>query len=108
MESEQPDKVIEARLRVRASSNDAHYAGDLVDGAWVLGLFGALATEISILHDGDEGLFRAYEEIEFERSVTAGRLIDPPLPIARASGTVVVPEQRQSGGSVSIHAGDSK
>ena len=43
-----------------------------------------------------------------ERSVTAGRLIDPPLPIARASGTVVVPEQRQSGGSVSIHAGDSK
>ncbi|MBN8869746.1 MAG: hypothetical protein J0H66_07685 [Solirubrobacterales bacterium] len=146
MESEQPDKVIEARLRVRASSNDAHYAGDLVDGAWVLGLFGDLATEISILHDGDEGLFRAYEEIEFlapvvagdfvearatlvsagrtsrkiefvaekqvcadpERSVTAGRLIDPPLPIARASGTVVVPEQRQSGGSVSIHAGDSK
>ncbi|OJU93922.1 MAG: 3-aminobutyryl-CoA ammonia lyase [Solirubrobacterales bacterium 67-14] len=137
---------MEARLRVRASSNDAHYAGDLVDGAWVLGLFGDLATEISILHDGDEGLFRAYEEIEFlapvvagdfvearatlvsagrtsrkiefvaekqvcadpERSVTAGRLIDPPLPIARASGTVVVPEQRQSGGSVSIHAGDSK
>jgi 3-aminobutyryl-CoA ammonia-lyase len=146
MESEQPKKVIEARLRVRASSQDAHYAGDLVDGAWVLGLFGDLATEISIRHDGDEGLFRAYQEIEFvapviagdfiearaklvsvgrtsrkiefvaekqisadpERSVSAGRLIDPPLPVARASGIVVVPVQRQSGGSVSIPVGDSK
>ena len=32
----------------------AHYAGDLVDGAYVLGLFGDVATELCIRTDGDE------------------------------------------------------
>lgn len=80
MEFEQSENAIEAQLRVRASTQDAHYAGDLVDGAWVLGLFGDLATEICIRHDGDEGLFRAYREIEFLSPVVAGDFVE-----ARAS-----------------------
>ena len=35
----------------------AHYAGNLVDGAYSLGLFGDVATEMCIVTDGDEGLF---------------------------------------------------
>ena len=50
-------------LRVRMGSHDAHYAGELVDGARILGLFGDVATELLIRLDGDEGLFRAYEAI---------------------------------------------
>jgi hypothetical protein len=45
-------------LRLRMSRHDAHYGGNLVDGARMLGLFGDVATELCILHDGDEGLFR--------------------------------------------------
>ncbi len=54
-----------AMLRLRLSSQDAHYGGQLVDGARLLALFGDVATELLIRHDGDEGLFRAYETIEF-------------------------------------------
>jgi len=54
---------------------DCHYAGDLVDGAAVLQLFGDLATEMSIRLDGDEGLFRAYELIEFLQPIRAGDFI---------------------------------
>jgi 3-keto-5-aminohexanoate cleavage enzyme len=46
--------------RVRMSAHDAHYAGELVDGARMLALFGDVATELLIRLDGDEGLFRAY------------------------------------------------
>ncbi|HXN40315.1 MAG TPA: 3-aminobutyryl-CoA ammonia lyase, partial [Myxococcaceae bacterium] len=35
--------------------HDAHYGGNLVDGARLLGLFGDLATELLIRQDGDEG-----------------------------------------------------
>ena len=52
-------------LRLRMGAHDAHYAGELVDGARVLALFGDVATELLIRLDGDEGLFRAYEEVEF-------------------------------------------
>src|SRR5512132_542717 len=48
-------------LRVRMGAHDAHYAGELVDGARMLALFGDVATELLIRLDGDEGLFRAYE-----------------------------------------------
>ena len=54
-----------ATLRVRMGTHDAHYGGDLVDGARLLGLFGDVATELLIRSDGDEGLFRAYETVEF-------------------------------------------
>ena len=58
------------------SSHDAHYGGDLVDGARMLGLFGDVATELLIQHDGDEGLFKAYQEVEFLAPVYAGDYIE--------------------------------
>jgi 3-keto-5-aminohexanoate cleavage enzyme len=63
-------------LRVRVSAHDAHYAGELVDGARILALFGDLATELLIRLDGDEGLFRAYQSVEFLAPVFAGDFIE--------------------------------
>jgi len=63
-------------IRVRMSSNDAHYGGNLVDGAKILELFGDVATELLIKNDGDEGLFRAYDSIEFLAPVYAGDYIE--------------------------------
>ena len=124
----------EAKLRVRMSSRDAHYAGNLVDGARILNLFGDLATELTIRYDGDEGLLRAYDKIEFLAPVHAGDFIEvtgkitktgktsrkmsfeaykviapspdqrhesacdvlePPILVAKASGTCVVLKEKQ-------------
>jgi len=63
-------------LRLRLSAHDAHYAGELVDGARMLALFGDVATELLIRLDGDEGLFRAYESVEFLAPVFAGDFIE--------------------------------
>src|SRR5471030_1419768 len=63
-------------LRLRMSAHDAHYAGELVDGARMLALFGDLATELLIRLDGDEGLFRAYENVEFLAPVFAGDYVE--------------------------------
>lgn len=62
--------------RLRLSQADAHYGGNLVDGAKVLALFGDVATELLIIHDGDEGLFRAYEEVNFLAPLYAGDFIE--------------------------------
>ena len=51
----------------------AHYAGNLVDGAYSLGLFGDVATEMCIRTDGDEGLFASYSDVQFLQPVRAGR-----------------------------------
>ncbi len=56
--------------------SDAHYGGGLVDGAYVLGLFGDLATEACIRMDGDEGLFAAYDDVQFRAPVLAGDVIE--------------------------------
>jgi 3-aminobutyryl-CoA ammonia-lyase len=58
------------------SSADAHYGGNLVDGAKMLQLFGDVATELLINHDGDEGLFCAYDSVEFLAPVYAGDYIE--------------------------------
>ncbi|MBL7904916.1 MAG: 3-aminobutyryl-CoA ammonia lyase [Bacteroidales bacterium] len=58
------------------SSHDAHYGGNLVDGARMLQLFGDVATELLIQHDGDEGLFKAYDNVEFMAPVFAGDYIE--------------------------------
>lgn len=63
-------------LRVRMSQADAHYGGGLVDGARILGLFGDVATELLIRLDGDEGLFRAYDSVDFLAPVHAGDFIE--------------------------------
>jgi 3-aminobutyryl-CoA ammonia-lyase len=70
------EDTMEARLKVRMSTHDAHYGGNLVDGARVLNLFGDVATELLIRYDGDEGLFRAYSSIEFLAPVYAGDFIE--------------------------------
>lgn len=121
-------------IRLRMSQHDAHYGGELVDGARVLGLFGDVATELLIRHDGDEGLFVAYDMVEFKAPVFAGdyieahgeiskvgntsrrmefaaykviqslrdplspsaaEVVDPPVLVVRASGTCVVPKDKQ-------------
>jgi len=116
------------------SMHDAHYAGELIDGAKILQLFGDVATELLIQHDGDEGLFAAYDTIEFLAPVYAGdyieakgwiekvgntsrkmkfeaykvienaglieqdsacNVLDEPILVCRASGTCVVPKEKQ-------------
>ena len=52
------DKPIECLLRLRMSMQDAHYGGNLVDGAKMLHLVGDAVTELLIISDGDEGLTR--------------------------------------------------
>jgi 3-aminobutyryl-CoA ammonia-lyase len=54
----------------------AHYAGHLVDGAYSLGLFGDVATEVCIRTDGDEGLFASYSDVQFVSPVRAGDLLE--------------------------------
>ncbi|HHZ02004.1 MAG TPA: 3-aminobutyryl-CoA ammonia lyase [Tissierellia bacterium] len=124
---------MKALIRLRMSSQDAHYGGDLVDGARMLGLFGDVATELLIRNDGDEGLFVAYDNVEFLAPVYAGDYIEAegeivsqgkssrkmvfearkvivprkdisesacdfleePIVVCRASGTCVVPKDKQ-------------
>ena len=112
-------------IRVRMSAKDAHYGGNLVDGAHMLHLFGDVATELLILRDGDEGLFKAYDMVEFIAPVYAGDfiegntsrkmvfearkviaprpdisdsaadLLEEPVVVCRASGTCVTPKKCQ-------------
>lgn len=63
-------------IRMRMSAHDAHYGGNLVDGARMLNLFGDVATELLIIQDGDEGLFCAYDNVEFLAPVYAGDYIE--------------------------------
>ena len=61
----------------------AHYAGNLVDGAYVLGLFGDVATEVCIRTDGDEGLFASYSEVQFRAPVQAGDVVEVEATVTR-------------------------
>ncbi|HBN97066.1 MAG TPA: 3-aminobutyryl-CoA ammonia lyase [Firmicutes bacterium] len=63
-------------IRVRVSAAQAHYGGELVDGAFVLQLFGDCATELLIRHDGDEGLFLTYSDVQFKAPVYAGDFLE--------------------------------
>ena len=67
---------ITSLIRLRISAHEAHYAGGLVDGARMLNLFGDVATELLIRSDGDEGLFVAYDSVEFRAPVHAGDYIE--------------------------------
>lgn len=125
----------EVMIRLRMSQADAHYGGNLVDGAKMLEFFGDVATELLIRNDGDEGLFRAYDNIEFLAPVYAGdyievvgrivkkgktsrkmefearkvikprtdisdsaaEVLDEPIIVTKASGTCVVPLDKQRG-----------
>jgi 3-aminobutyryl-CoA ammonia-lyase len=63
-------------IRVRLSASDAHYGGQLVNGAHMLSLFGDVATELAILYDGGEGLLVGYENIEFLAPIFAGDFVE--------------------------------
>lgn len=123
----------ETNIKLRMSSHDAHYGGNLVDGARMLALFGDVATALLIMSDGDEGLFCAYDDVQFLAPVYAGDFIEArgritkignssrqmqfealkyivprsdlsesacdylsePIVVCRASGTCVVPKNKQ-------------
>ena len=61
----------------------AHYAGDLVDGAYSLALFGDVATEVCIRTDGDEGLFASYSDVQFKAPVRAGDILEIEAKVTR-------------------------
>lgn len=61
----------------------AHYAGNLVDGAYSLGLFGDVATEMCIVTDGDEGLFASYADVQFREPVRAGDVVEVTCELTR-------------------------
>ena len=67
---------MKSMIRLRMGAEDAHYGGQLVDGAHMLHLFGDVATELLIMNDGDEGLFSAYDNVEFLAPVYAGDYIE--------------------------------
>lgn len=132
---------MESIIRLRMSEHDAHYGGRLVDGARMLALFGDVATELLIRLDGDEGLFVAYDNVEFRAPVYAGdyieargtitkvgntsrkmeftaskviegnidpanpsaaRVLDPPVIVTYATGTCVVPKDKQRHGGAAV------
>lgn len=61
----------------------AHYAGNLVDGAYSLGLFGDVATEVCIRTDGDEGLLASYSDVQFIAPVRAGDVLEVEAVVTR-------------------------
>jgi 3-aminobutyryl-CoA ammonia-lyase len=61
----------------------AHYAGNLVDGAYALGLFGDVATDLCIQHDGDEGLFASYSDVQFKAPIRAGDVVEVTATLTR-------------------------
>ena len=61
----------------------AHYGGNLVDGAYVLGMFGDVATELCVRSDGDEGLFAGYEQVRFLAPVRAGDVLEATARLVR-------------------------
>lgn len=61
----------------------AHYAGNLVDGAYALGLFGDVATEVCIRTDGDEGLFASYSDVQFRAAMRAGDVLEVSATVTR-------------------------
>jgi 3-aminobutyryl-CoA ammonia-lyase len=61
----------------------AHYGGSLVDGAYVLGLFGDVATEVCIRTDADEGLFASYDDVQFRAPVRAGDVLEATATVTR-------------------------
>jgi 3-aminobutyryl-CoA ammonia-lyase len=74
-EASMTDDAVTASLRIRVGSEDAHY-GSIAPGAYVMKIFGDLATEITVRRDGDEGLLRAYENVEFLAPVRPGDFLE--------------------------------
>jgi 3-aminobutyryl-CoA ammonia-lyase len=82
---EQPDPRLGMQVTHRryVPYSHAHYAGNLVDGAYVLGLFGDVATEVCIRTDNDEGLFASYADVQFLAPVRAGDVVEVTATVTR-------------------------
>jgi 3-aminobutyryl-CoA ammonia-lyase len=82
---EQPDHRLGLRVvhRRYVPYSHAHYAGNLVDGAYSLACFGDVATEVCIRTDGDEGLFASYSDVQFKAPVRAGDVIEIEAEVVR-------------------------
>ena len=80
-------KGLTATIRVRLSAHDAHYGGNLVNGAYMLSLFGDVATELAIICDGDEGLLVGYEKVELLAPLFAGDYVEATGRITRVGRT---------------------
>ncbi len=81
--SDGPGVGVTVTHRRYVSDASAHYAGDLVDGAFVLALFGDVATEMCIRTDGDEGLFASYSDVQFVGAVRAGDVVETEATLTR-------------------------
>jgi 3-aminobutyryl-CoA ammonia-lyase len=79
--------ILRSTLRTRVGAEHAHYGGGLVDGAFVLKLFGDAATELLVRNDGDEGLFRAYSAVEFLAPVRGGDYLEVSADLVRIGRT---------------------
>jgi 3-aminobutyryl-CoA ammonia-lyase len=75
--------VITVTHRRYVPYSHAHYAGNLVDGAYSLGLFGDVATEVCVRLDGDEGLFASYDDVQFRAPVQAGDVLEVTATVVR-------------------------
>ena len=62
----------EVMLRHRMSAGEAHYAGNLVQGAYIVNEWGDVGTELAIRLFGDESLFVGYSEVRYTAPVFAG------------------------------------
>lgn len=76
MHEHQSTQTYTSTLRVRLSSHDAHYGGQLVNGGSLMTIYGDIATELAILCDGDEGLLVGYESVEFLAPLYAGDFVE--------------------------------
>lgn len=81
--SEDPRLGLTVTHRRYVPYSHAHYGGNLVDGAYMLGLFGDVATEACIRTDGDEGLFASYSDVQFRAPVIAGDVLEVTATISR-------------------------
>jgi 3-aminobutyryl-CoA ammonia-lyase len=81
--SEDPRVGLTVTHRRYVPYSHAHYGGNLVDGAYILGLFGDVATEACIRTDGDEGLFASYSDVQFRAPVIAGDVLEVSCTITR-------------------------
>jgi 3-aminobutyryl-CoA ammonia-lyase len=83
--TEAPDSRLGASVTHRryVPYSHAHYAGNLVDGAYTVGLFGDVATDLMIVTDGDEGLFASYSDIQFTAPVRAGDVLEVTATVTR-------------------------
>lgn len=83
----QPTEPIVSTLRVRIGQEEAHYGGNLVEGARVLKLLGDIVTEVAVITDGDEGLFVGYDKVEFLAPVYAGDFLKVTGTVTRVGNT---------------------